>query len=220
MLTVTKKKVILSGGHKGGVRYSYCGGFSGAPNSTTIAGSVDLGLAAPDRLVVVATACQNNGALTSVTVGGVLLTTALSNATPTPSCFLSYGLVPNVTGSQVVSIVCGAAFNQRDVLVWTANGLSSNIPKNVSTTTTNATAAVINVTAGDILFTLAAGINAALLTFIGHSTENPASQRSMPNVGGANAATTGDWIIGNTNASFSFTAGQSTNTQQMGISFR
>jgi hypothetical protein len=210
-------KIIL-GGIKGlgGPRYSYRGGLSSSATGAVLTGLIDLGPAAADRLVIVGFTCQNTPAVTSVVVNGVTLSNALTNTGTSPSTYLYSGLVPNGSGSQTVMITfASGSFATRTAFVWTANGLSSNSPKNVSTTPTVTTAASINVAPGDLLFAVTCTAGTAP-NYTGHCTENPAGSRAI--LSGGNSGFYGDWTIANTNASFSINDGAS--GTRIGVTFR
>lgn len=196
--------------------YSYRSALSATGSGALLTGSVDIGTAAADRLVIVGFTCQNAPAITSVVVNGASLSNALTNTGASPGAYLYSGLVTSGSGAQTVTITFATGtFLTRTGFVWIANGLSSNSPKHVSTTPTNVTAATINVDAGDFLFAVT-GVSSGTPNYTGNSTENPAAARQQ--LTGALSGYSGDWTVASTNASFSIN--DSASGDRVAISFR
>lgn len=163
--------------------------------SLTHSASIDIGAAAADRLVIVGIASQNSQTIASVTANGVSLTQRAffngdgGGATETSGIYA--GVVASGSGAQTIAVVynSGAAFNSRDLFVWTVTGLGSNTP--VDTDAVGGNSAHVDVQVGDFLF----AVSRVLVTFNG-STETPDANRAGTVAGAA------DWTIDATVAGF------------------
>lgn len=171
---------------------------SASGSGSTLSGSIDIGTAAADRVVIVAATEQNGQSLTSIVVNGVTLTAAVAGS----GVYISTGLVTSGSGAQTVTVTWGAgSFETRTCAVWIANGLNSNTPKATGTVATNVTPSAISVTAGDLLFGVTMLGNSGTPEYNGNSTENAAGERQV--LTGALSGFYGDWTVASTNASFS-----------------
>ena len=180
--------------------------------------SVNIGTASSDRLVIVATAIGISTTITSVTVNGVTLNQdTFQNSTWALGIFS--GLVTAGSGAQTIIVTyVNGAFQNKDVFVWTATGLNSNLVKHTMTTIlgNSPSSGSINVTSGDFLFVIAKA-NSAATTF-GTSTEAPHATNVDSEVSPDVAA---DWTIISTNAAFQVTAaGGGSNIRGIGASYR
>lgn len=160
---------------------------------------INLGPASPDRLVGVCLSHQKGSTLTSVTVDGTVTLTKDVGAIQDNNSFVYSGLVPSGSGTHTIEVnnSAGAAFNNRDIAVFTFTGLNSNTVKHTAANPSSASL-TINVSAGDFLLA-SCDTNSGAGTFAG-STQSPDAARFVPGApaGGLSA----DWTIAATNASF------------------
>lgn len=182
--------------------YTYVGSISspGDP-SLVISGSIDIGTAASDRLVIVgATLGNSNVAITGVTVNGVSLSLVDRDLTNVAGAAeLWSGLVTSGSGSQTVAVTWGSGvgFLERVIAVWTATGLSSDTAKQTAVNEAN-----ISVDAGDFLFAIGVSTFSNDLSF---STFSQAPTEHSVDTGGFETVA-GDETVVSTNASFSTAA--------------
>lgn len=159
---------------------------------------VDLGTAAIDRVVVIHTCVQTGVSITTLKANSVTLTQdVLVNSANIAAVFS--GVVALGSGSLPIELTTATgAFIERDVTVWTATGLSSNLVKQTGSNTSGASLS-INVTAGD--FMVAGTCVFGTKTYNG-STETPTTNRTV-----GSFSSTADWLpVSATNAAFSVTA--------------
>jgi hypothetical protein len=165
--------------------------------STTAAGaalsaSIDIGAAQANRLIVVGCTTGSGALTTSVVVNGVTLT-ADNNSTGGVSIFS--GIVASGSGAQTVAVTWASGnFDSRGFTVWRVTGLSSNLVKNIASGAGQT--ATVNVTAGDLMFGVAAFATGGPAPF-SSSTETPFATHTA-----ATQGSSADWTIVGTNASF------------------
>ena len=178
--------------------YTYIGTgqIAGSTNTATASFTIGTGFLVFGLLV------PNNIVVTSVTVNNILLNLDYSfngsGGTAYLLNFYSGLLLSSGTTNNVVVVTTNGAFTETDVFIWLFSLGTSGTLKN-SNGGNNTGSITINVSAGDPMFSLAgsfAGTPPAG-NFIG-STENPANNEFAGNAGMA-----ADWVIINTNASFS-----------------
>lgn len=183
--------------------YTYVGSISspGDNPSLVISGSIDIGTAASDRLVIVgATLGNSNVAITGVTVNGVSLSLVDRDLTNVVGgAELWSGLVTSGSGSQTVAVTWGSgvSFLERAITVWTATGLSSDTAKQTAVNEAN-----ISVDAGDFLFAIGVSTFSNDLSF---STFSQAPTEHSVDTGDFETVA-GDETVVSTNASFSTAA--------------
>ncbi len=182
---------------------TYRGKASGDGSGTSISASIDIGTAAANRYVVVATGAQNSTAATVVVAGTSL--TQLSISTDGGNARIFGGLVTTGSNSQTVTYdAAGSAFADKGFAVYTMTGLASTTPK--QTAGGAALGAVhldISGVAGDFVISSAYAISAAYT--LGSSTQTVEANRntvalgSGRYIGGAHATitATGTFHIGN-----------------------
>lgn len=168
---------------------------SGFPNVTF---AIDIGPAAADRLVIVASNTSNDdNTLAAVIVNGVTLNIDVAGTQQG----IASGLVPSGSGVQNIEVTwTGSGFEFRSLYVWTAAGLNSNVVKHVAS---GSSPQSINVDAGDFLFAIGGRVGGINPSF-SSSTEAPDGSRSQDDTG--SFFTGADWTINATNAAFSVVA--------------
>jgi hypothetical protein len=185
------------GGGGGGASYSLAGSIGSTGSGGNVSGALNVGTAAANRVIVVASATQANGTMTAVTVNGVSCTvdTTVGNAVGSvgvASCpGASYG-----SGSQTIAVTWSAgSFNGRGFSAWVCSNMTSTTVQGHNSAG-GASSTTVAVTAGDFLF----AANPASAPSWASSTQSPSNTQS--NIGTA-AVSTADWTIASTNASFS-----------------
>ena len=180
---------------------TYRNSISTTDGTAILTGSIDIGTASADRLVIVATHTGGNTkTLTSIVVNGVTLTVdKLLNAQINNTMVIASGIVAAGAGAQTVTVTWSAGgFQDRELFLWTATGLNSTVKKNTAQGD-NGPAAVIAVDAADVMVALQI---AAATNTLASSTEAPVERLDGLSVGlGAN------WVIVATNASFTVQGG-------------
>lgn len=160
---------------------TYKASATSSASTAAVTYSIDIGTASADRLIIIAVDVQNGNAITSLTVNG----TGLVNDVIQNSASVWSGLVTTGSGVQnVVLTVTSGGFLERDIHLWTATGLNSNVVKNTGTVNTSNDGS-INITSGDFLI---ATVLSTLGTF-SSSTQTPSNTYV---VGGLNGRAA-DW---------------------------
>lgn len=189
--------------------YTYRGSGTDNSGNNDATFSIDLGTASSDRLVIVGTTVSAATSVTSIVANSVSLTPDVSAVNAYRVAIYS-ALVTSGSGSQnVVVTFASASFQEKNVFVWTATGLASNVVKQTANGLISTT---INASAGDFLFGVSRAV--ALFPDFATSTETPDGTRQ---VGTHN--TSADWTVDATNASFSVNAGAASN-QMVAASYR
>jgi hypothetical protein len=178
--------------------------------------SIDIGPASGDRLVIVGTAEQGGNSVSSITVGSVSLSNVVPITGAGPNVEMWAGLVTLGSGPQTVTVTWAAgSFQSRGFSLWTANGLNSNSAKQ-TTSGTGGSGSTISVTAGDLMFAIAATTGAS--SDWSTSTQAPSSLHSILASGlfydGA------DWTIAATNASFGQNPHSGITTASIAVTYR
>jgi hypothetical protein len=191
-------------------------GFATAGDGTdTETYPINIGSASSDHMVIVGVLIQNGSPITSLVVNGISLSLATSTAGGTTSFW--YGLVPTGSGTQnVVLNTSGAAYQERDIMVWTANGLLSNtLQQTGGTPPSPSSAFAINVSANDLPFAISFGSTADTFTA---STQVPAEV--LGPAGSFGGGLFGlDWLIRASNNAFSVQANSGSH-YMAGVTFR
>lgn len=188
--------------------YSFKSSYQWTSGGTSDSRSIDIGTAAADRLVIVATACQAGSSTPTVTVNGVTLTQqALFNDSGGFGASVAFfsGIVSSGSGPQTVLIDwSGANFTARGAAIWVANGLNTTPPKVSGTHRVNGDDVTLNVAAGDFVF---AYIITLSTTNFDSSTDTPPAREDSAASGGF-VFSSADWTAGTTSASWHLNANQ------------
>lgn len=178
--------------------YTYRGEFTDSGASTVATYSVNIGTASADRLVIVAVAIQNAPVITSLVVNGVTLNQDVLIAVGADIGIFS-GLVVAGSGAQNIVLTCvSAGFLERDIFVWTATGLSSNLVKNTMSYSAN-TNGTINITSGDFLF----AVDQSSLGVFSSVDQTPTATHTIGALSGRSA----EWLTTVTAAAFNVHVG-------------
>lgn len=179
------------------------GGASDPGNTgASVSGSINIGTASSNRIVVVA-ATYNSAVLAStVTVGGVSCTADVNiNSVAIYSCpGASYG-----SGSQTVSVTWASGnFIIRGFTVWVLSNCTSSTVVNTANNPSGQTAVSINVAAKDLMFSAAQLNNDPTIASYATSSVAPTDTGSIM-ASGNFYGSYADWLIASSNATFSVT---------------
>ena len=209
LLTTGAGKFPAAGGG-GGPAYTFRGTASDLTGTANPSYSIDIGTASADRLIIVGFICAGSAGAASVTVNGTGLTLAVS-AAPAAVAEVWYGLVTSGSGTQTVQVNGASNFFERDIIVWAATGLSSNVVK--QTASDNGTQN-INVSASDFLFAINYTTGTPSNFDYSSSTESPTGIHTTAQSFG------GDWTVISTNAAFSVAPAPTTGQASAAATFR
>lgn len=165
----------------GGAAFAFKGAIGNISSNNIVSGSIDIGTASADRLVIVEVMCQTAGlSVTSVVVNGVTLTQdVVQNSVCT--CGIFSGLVTSGNGPQTVTVTfSGGAFVTKEFYLYTATGLTSNVVKTTGSGTGDTT---ITTAPGDFLFAVAGGVFSTSDWHLSTATLNPRYASGPPENG-------------------------------------